>query len=56
MLSSDPIMHGGHRPGRDRPIIRTPLPERPPSPGMYNHMSQAEHAIQVTRGQPLHWP
>eukprot|EP00064_Thunnus_orientalis_P002985 superscaffoldBa00000234_g2993 len=30
---SNPMMHGGHRAGRDRPMLPTPLPERPPSPG-----------------------
>ncbi|XP_067465571.1 B-cell linker protein isoform X1 [Thunnus thynnus] len=32
---SNPMMHGGHRAGRDRPMLPTPLPERPPSPDFY---------------------
>ncbi|XP_032396939.1 B-cell linker protein isoform X1 [Etheostoma spectabile] len=33
--SSNPMMHGGSRAGRERPMMPTPLQERPPSTGFY---------------------
>ncbi|XP_034407228.1 B-cell linker protein isoform X2 [Cyclopterus lumpus] len=33
--SSNPVMHGGGRAGREHPMLHTPLPERPPSPDFY---------------------
>ncbi|CAK6962387.1 B-cell linker protein [Scomber scombrus] len=43
----NPIMHGGHRPGRDRPMMRTPLPERPPSPDFYEVPDKEENSLSL---------
>ncbi|XP_071337412.1 B-cell linker protein isoform X2 [Trachinotus anak] len=32
---ANPVMHAGRRAGRDRPMLPTPLPDRPPSPDFY---------------------
>lgn len=39
MISSDTMMHGGHRAGRELPMLCTTFPVRSSSPGRYNHMS-----------------
>ncbi|XP_078128539.1 B-cell linker protein isoform X2 [Sander vitreus] len=45
--SSNPIMHGGSRAGRERPMLPTPLPERPPSPDFYEVPDQEKSSLSL---------
>ncbi|XP_068582730.1 B-cell linker protein isoform X2 [Cebidichthys violaceus] len=54
--SSDPVMHGGCRAGRDRPVLHTPLPERPPSPDFYEVPDKEGNSLSLPASRALPIP
>ncbi|KAK9541880.1 hypothetical protein VZT92_001898 [Zoarces viviparus] len=50
--SSNPVMHGGGRAGRDRPMLHTPLPERPPSPDFYEVPDKEGNSLSLPASRP----
>ncbi|XP_044071129.1 B-cell linker protein isoform X2 [Siniperca chuatsi] len=45
--ASNPVMHGGSRAERDRPMLPTPLPGRSPSPDVYEVPDKEENSLSL---------
>ncbi|XP_068424126.1 B-cell linker protein [Clinocottus analis] len=50
--SSNPVIHGGGRAGRELPMLHKPLPEHPPRPGRYSNHAVPQHHRTIG---PDHW-
>ncbi|XP_037322020.1 B-cell linker protein isoform X1 [Pungitius pungitius] len=45
--SPDPVVHAGARAGKERPMLHTPLAERPPSPDFYEVPDKEENSLSL---------